>query len=63
MDNILNYVSLAFAVFGVLVTAGTAVVALTPTPKDDEFMAKVVKFFDAVSVLNPKGHIVVKPTV
>jgi hypothetical protein len=48
------------AVIGALVTAATAIVALTPTPKDDAILAKVIKVLDFLSVINPKGTKVVK---
>lgn len=62
MDNILNYVTIGFAVLGVLVTAASAIVKLTPTTKDDDIVAKVIKIVDALSVFNPKGSVVVKPS-
>lgn len=39
-----------------VVTAATAIVALTPSPKDDEWLAKIRKVFDflAGNVLNNK---------
>lgn len=39
-----------------IVTGATAIAALTPTPKDDEFLAKVRKVIDflAGNVLNNK---------
>ena len=43
-----------FAVWGMLVTFCTAVVKLTPTQKDDNFLAKVVKWADVFSVVFTK---------
>jgi len=43
------------AIWGALVLLATLIVKLTPTTKDDEILAKVVKFFDNFSVVNPKG--------
>lgn len=43
------------AIWGALVALATLVVKLTPTMKDDAILAKVVKFFDNFSVVNPKG--------
>jgi hypothetical protein len=42
------------AAWGALVAFATVVVKLTPTTKDDDLLAKVVKFFDNFSVVNPK---------
>jgi preprotein translocase subunit Sss1 len=35
------------------VTAASLIVKLTKTPKDDEFLAKVIKFLNIIA-LNPK---------
>lgn len=43
-----------FAVWGMLVAFCTAVVKLTPTQKDDNFLAKVVKWADVFSVVFTK---------
>lgn len=43
-----------FAVWGMLVAFCTAVVKLTPTQKDDKFLAKVVKWADVFSVVFTK---------
>jgi len=42
------------ALWGALVALATVVVKLTPTKKDDAILAKIVKFFDNFSVVNPK---------
>lgn len=43
-----------FAVWGMLVAACTAIVKLTPTQKDDNFLAKIVKWADVFSVVFTK---------
>ena len=43
-----------FAVWGMLVAFCTAIVKLTPTQKDDTFLAKVVKWADVFSVVFTK---------
>ena len=60
MDNISNYIALGFTIAGVLVTAASTIVALTPTQKDDAILAKVIAVLNVLSVFNPKGHVVVK---
>lgn len=61
MDNLTNYIALAFTIAGVLVTAASTIVALTPTQKDDAILAKIISVLNALSIFNPKGHVVVKP--
>ena len=43
-----------FATWGVLVAACTAIVKLTPTQKDDNVLAKIVKWADVFSVVFTK---------
>lgn len=43
-----------FAYIGVVVTAATGIIALTPTTKDDEILGKIVKFIELFSVVNKK---------
>ena len=43
-----------FAVWGMLVAACTAIVKLTPTQKDDNILAKIVKWADVFSVVFTK---------
>lgn len=40
-------------IIGTAVTLASLIVKLTPTPKDDEILAKVVKFLDVIAI-NPK---------
>ena len=50
MENWVNIL----ACFGGIVAAASAFVKLTPTQKDDNFVALVVKIFNWLSVFNPK---------
>lgn len=50
---IANWEHLA-AGFGMLVALCTAIVGLTPTKKDDKFLAKIVKWADVFSVVFTK---------
>ena len=43
-----------FAIWGMIVAFCTAIVKLTPTQKDDTFLAKVVKWADLFSVVFTK---------
>ena len=43
-----------FATWGVLVAACTAIVKITPTQKDDNILAKIVKWADVFSVVFTK---------
>ena len=50
MENWVNIL----ACFGGIVAAASAFVKLTPTQKDDNFVALLVKIFNWLSVFNPK---------
>ncbi len=39
---------------GAVVTCATVIVKLTPSQEDDALLAKVIKFLDYFSVVNPK---------
>lgn len=43
------------AVYGGLVAFSTAVVKITPSTKDDEWLGKIVKFFDLFSTAFTKA--------
>jgi len=43
-----------FAAIGLVVTAASAIVKLTPSTKDDEILVKIVKFFELFSIFNKK---------
>lgn len=50
MENWVNIL----ACFGGLVGAASAFVKITPTQKDDNFVALLVKIFNWLSIFNPK---------
>lgn len=54
MNWLLQHWDELFAAWGILVALCTAVVRLTPTQKDDTFLAKVVKWADVFSVVFTK---------
>ena len=43
------------AILGVVVTAASAITALTPTPKDDAWMAKIYKVIEALGLVVGKA--------
>ena len=43
---------------GGIVTAASIIVKLTPTQKDDNVLAKVIKVLAALSLFNPDGKLV-----
>lgn len=45
---------------GGIVTAASIIVKLTPTQKDDNVLAKVIKILAALSLFNPDGSLVGK---
>lgn len=54
MTWLLEHWETIFATWGVLVAFCTAVVKLTPTQKDDNFLSKIVKWADVFSVVFTK---------
>lgn len=54
MDWLLNNWETIFAIWGMLVAFCTAIVKLTPTQKDDNVVAKIVKWADVFSVVFTK---------
>lgn len=46
------------AIIGGVVTVASIIVKLTPTQKDDAFLAKVIKVLSALSLFNPDGSMV-----
>ena len=56
MENIFNYAGLILMGLAATHTAALAIVNLTPTPKDDEIIAKVYKVIEWLAgVITPKG--------
>lgn len=54
MTWLLEHWSEILACFGALVAFCSAFVKLTPTQKDDNFVAWLVKIFNWLSIFNPK---------
>lgn len=46
------------AIIGGVVTVASIIVKLTPTQKDDNILAKVIKILAALSLYNPDGKLV-----
>lgn len=46
------------AVIGGIVTVASIIVKLTPTQKDDNVLAKIIKILAALSLYNPDGKLV-----
>ena len=46
------------AIIGGVVTVASIVVKLTPTMKDDNVLAKIIKILAALSLYNPDGSLV-----
>jgi hypothetical protein len=60
MEWITSHWQEILAWIGGIVTAASIIVKLTPTPKDDAFLAKVIKVLAALSLFNPDGSLVGK---
>jgi len=54
MTWLVNNWETIFAIWGMLVAFCTAIVKLTPTQKDDNVLAKIVKWADVFSVVFTK---------
>ena len=46
------------AVIGAVVTASSLIVKLTPTPKDDQVLGKIIKILSALSLCNADGSFI-----
>lgn len=49
LDWILNHWADLLAIYGAIVALSTAIVKLTPSVKDDEILAKIIKILDHFS--------------
>ncbi len=58
MNWIMEHWKDILAVIGAVVTAASIIVKLTPTQKDDNVLAKVIKILAALSLYNPDGKMV-----
>ena len=48
-------------IIGAVVALATLIVKLTPTQKDDNVLAKIIKILSALSLCNPDGTFITKP--
>lgn len=60
MEWITNHYTDILAWIGAVVSCATIIVKLTPTPKDDAILAKVIKVLSALSLCNADGSFVGK---
>jgi hypothetical protein len=54
MTWLVENLDLIFQIWGMIVALCTAIVAITPTQKDNTFLAKIVKWADVFSVVFTK---------
>ena len=60
MAWIINHWKEILAIIGGVVTVASMIVKLTPTPKDDAVLAKIIKILAALSLFNPDGSLIGK---
>ena len=58
MDWIMAHWKDILTAIGGVVTVASIIVKLTPTPKDDGILAKVIKILAALGLFNPDGSMV-----
>lgn len=58
MEWIMTHWKDILAIIGAVVTAASLIVKITPTQKDDNILAKVIKVLAALSLYNPDGKMV-----
>ena len=58
MDWIMQHWKDILAIIGGIVTVASIVVKLTPTPKDDGILKKIITILAALGLFNPDGSIV-----
>lgn len=54
MENLQFYLEKGLEIFGAAVALASLIVKLTPSTKDDEILAKIVKVLDLLSIFNTK---------
>lgn len=54
LEFITTHYNEILAAIGAVVTAASAIVALTPSTKDDEVLGKIISFISRFSVFNKK---------
>lgn len=64
MTNIINYIHTNYGVYleilAAVIALATLIVKVTPTQKDDAFLAKVIKVLAFLSLCNPDGSFIGK---
>lgn len=60
MEWITNHWQQILAWIGGIVTAASIIVKLTPTQKDDDILAKIIRILAALSLFNPDGSMIGK---
>lgn len=60
MKYIVEHSSELLEILGSVVALATLIVKLTPTQKDDNFLAKFIKVLSALSLCNADGSFIVK---
>ena len=48
------------AIIGGIVTVASLIVKLTPSQKDDNILAKIIKILAAIGIFNPDGSVIGK---
>lgn len=56
IENWQTYLETGLEIFGAAVAFASVIVKLTPSTKDDQILAKVVKVLDWLSVVNTKAN-------
>ncbi len=66
MENLINYIHTNYGVYieilGAVITLATLIVKVTPTQKDDNILAKIIKVLAFLSLCNPDGSFIGKKT-
>ncbi len=57
MDFIFDKADEILMAIGAIVTAASAIVALTPSTKDDEILGKIIKFLELFSIFNKRTKV------
>lgn len=60
MEWIVQHWKDILAIIGGVVTVASLIVKLTPTQKDDNVLAKIIKFLAAIGIFNPDGSLLGK---
>lgn len=60
MNWIVEHWKDVLAIIGAVVTVASLIVKLTPTQKDDNILAKIIKVLSAIGIFNPDGSVIGK---